>query len=223
MKPLVITIDGPAGAGKTTVSKYLAQRLGYRYVDTGALYRGVALEALIQGIDSEDEKGLAKVCRHLKLRLLPAENGTRLYSGHTDISEQIRTPRITMMASAVSAKKVVRDYLLQVQRRLGEEKSVVFEGRDMGTVVFPDADVKFFLYASDHVRAKRRYEELKGKTNQSLRDVENDMQKRDANDSSRDIAPLKPASDAFRIDATDLSIESVVEAMLVHVKRVLSM
>ncbi len=214
MKRLIITIDGPSGAGKTTVSRMLADRLGYRYIDTGALYRGVALAAISSGLSPDDDKGLEKLCDTLKMNFVLDDKGSRLVLNDSDITDQIRTPEITMFASAVSARPVVRNFLLNLQRSLGREKGVVFEGRDMGTVVFPSADVKFFLDASQKTRAQRRYKELKSVNPQSFEAVERDMLRRDKNDSTRDLAPLKPAEDAIQIDSTDLSIETVVDRMM---------
>lgn len=214
MKRLLITIDGPSGAGKTTVSRILADRLGYRYIDTGALYRGIALAAISSGLNPDDDNGLEKLCNTLKINFVLEKKGLRLRLNDSDITDRIRTPEITMFASAVSARPVVRSFLLNLQRDLGREKGVVFEGRDMGTVVFPDANVKFFLDASPKIRAKRRYDELKSINPQPLEAVERDMDRRDRNDSTRDLAPLTPAEDAIRIDSTDLSIEAVVEQMV---------
>lgn len=214
MKDLLITIDGPAGAGKTTVSRMLAAQLGYVYVDTGALYRAVAYSAKEAQIVSDDDAALEKLCRTLKLSAIPKQDGFCLMLDGTDISDKIRTPEITMLASTISARPVVRKYLLHLQRELGRNKRCVFEGRDMGTVVFPDADVKFFLSASLKMRAERRYEELKAKTGQTREEVEKDMACRDKNDSSREIAPLVPAKDAIMIDSTQLSAEEVVNNML---------
>ena len=214
MKKRLITIDGPAGAGKTTVSRALAHRLGYRYIDTGALYRGVAYEIINQGIDPENEAELAALCQRLQLSFKTEGETLRLYSRETDISDRIRTPEISMLASSVSAKSVVRSYLLNVQREMGLQKAAVFEGRDMGTAVFPEADVKFFLDASLNTRAMRRYRELEAESDQSLDKVEKDMQRRDTNDSTRSLAPLKPAVDAIVIDSTDLSVQEVVDLML---------
>ena len=219
MKKLLITIDGPAGAGKTTVSRALADRLGYRYIDTGALYRGVAYEVKRRGVDPENEAELQELCDRIQLRFESEAKGLRLYVNDVDISDHIRTPEITMLASAVSAKSVVRNYLLEVQKDIGRKKAAVFEGRDMGTVVFPDADVKFFLDASSKTRAMRRYRELDTESGQSLTDVERDMQQRDTNDSTRSLAPLKPAEDAIRIDSSELSVEKVVDLMLSHIDK----
>ena len=214
MKPLIITIDGPSGAGKTTVSKLLAHRLGYRYIDTGALYRGVALKAMSAGLSPDDDAGLENMLSSLKMKFVPGEKGLRLISNDSDITDKIRTPEISMFASAASARPVVRNFLLDLQRDLGRNKGVVFEGRDMGTVVFPDADVKFYLDASQKTRSLRRYQELKSETSQTLQDVEKDMKRRDNNDSARNLAPLRPAEDAVIIDSTHLSVQDVVDSML---------
>ena len=213
MKKLLITIDGPAGAGKTTVSRNLADRLGYKYVDTGALYRGVAFEAVKSGIDPDNDTDLEKLCNNLDMKFVREKKGLRLVSNRVDITDLIRTPEITMLASAVSAKPVVRNSLLNLQRDMGKEKAAVFEGRDMGTVVFPDADIKFFLDASHEIRAVRRHKEISLKTGQTLEEVKKDMKRRDTNDSTRTLAPLKPAGDAIVIDSTNLSVERVVELM----------
>lgn len=217
MKSLLITIDGPAGAGKTSVSRELADRLNYKYIDTGALYRGVALEARFAGVSQDDDTGLENLCSTLSLNFVKDERGLRLLSNNSDITDQIRTPEISMMASAVSARPVVRKYLLDLQRNLGREKGVVFEGRDMGTVVFPDADKKFYLDASQKVRAIRRYRELESKTFQTLEDVEREISLRDENDGKRELAPMKPADDAVIVDSTDLSVNDVVEMMLAYI------
>ena len=213
-RPLLITIDGPAGAGKTTVSKMLAQKLGYRYLDTGALYRGVAYEVRAAGIAADDDRGLGRVCSVLRLHL---EKG-RLISNGNDISDRIRSPEITMLASAVSARPVVRQALLDLQRELGSGKRLVAEGRDMGTVVFPQADLKFFLDATARQRAVRRYEQYGDGGGQTLERIEREIRERDANDSSRDVAPLKPAEDAVIIDSTTMDAQQVVEKMMEYVK-----
>jgi len=217
MQSLLITIDGPAGAGKTTVSRKLADRLNYKYIDTGALYRGVAFEARFAGVSQDDDMGLENLCSTLNLNFVKDERGLRLLSNNLDITDQIRTPEISMMASAVSARPVVRKYLLDLQRNMGRKKGVVFEGRDMGTVVFPDADKKFYLDASQKARAIRRYSELESKTFQTLEGVEREISLRDENDRKREVAPMKPADDAVILDCTDLSINEVVEMMLSYI------
>jgi len=219
-KLLLITIDGPAGAGKTTVSKILAERLEYKYIDTGALYRGVAWEAKKAGVSHDDDEGLEMLCGSLRLEFIRDTNGLHLFSNGSDINGEIRTPEISMLASAVSARPVVRKYLLNLQRGLGEGKGVVFEGRDMGTVVFPGADIKFYLKASVKTRAIRRYKELSDtKDSSAIEEIERDIRRRDENDSTRTLAPLKPAEDAIKIDSTDLDIESVINLMISHVQK----
>lgn len=210
----LITIDGPAGAGKTTVSKMLARSLGYRYLDTGALYRGVAYEVLAKGVSADDDAGLGRVCDTLRLRF----QGGRLMSSGVDISERIRSPEITMLASAVSARPVVRRALLDIQRQEGRKKRLVAEGRDMGTVVFPDADLKFFLDASARRRALRRFRQYGQQGAQTLEQIEADIRRRDAADSNRDAAPLKAADDAVIIDSTDMDAQNVVDTMLGYVR-----
>jgi len=217
MKKLLITIDGPAGAGKTTVSRKLAARLGYTYIDTGALYRAVAYEAQAKGISASDDEGLGKLCNGLEIMFVGTEKGLRLICNHVDITDRIRTPEITMLASAVSARPVVRNYLLGLQRDMGRAKGVVFEGRDMGTVVFPEADVKFFLDASTETRARRRYNELTTMDSITLEEVEADIKRRDNSDSTRDLAPLKPAADAIRIDSTTMPVQEVVDRMISYI------
>jgi cytidylate kinase len=218
MAKWVVTIDGPAGAGKTTVSRGLADRLGYTYVDTGALYRGVALAARRAGVAPDDDAGLEALLSRLDLKFVRNAESSRLYDGREDIEDRIRTPEMSMLASAVSARPVVRRYLLEVQRRLGRQKGAVFEGRDMGTVVFPDADVKFFLDAPLAVRARRRHRELAGRSEQTFEEVLADMAARDRNDQNRTLAPLRPADDAIVIESAGLTPTAVVERMLTEIK-----
>ena len=216
-KTLLITIDGPAGSGKTTVSRLLAKQLDYQYVDTGALYRCIAFEIKQAGISPTDNKRLQIFCRGLSIFFKKINGESRIFCNGKDISDKIRTPEVTMLASDVSAMPAVRQHLLNVQREMGEKKSVVFEGRDMGTVVFPEADVKFFLDAAMVVRAQRRHRELTGSQTQTLKEVQEAMQKRDHNDSHRELSPLKAAEDAIIIDTSNLPIEAVVEVMLGHI------
>jgi cytidylate kinase len=220
IRPLLITIDGPAGAGKTTISRMLAARLDYDYIDTGALYRAVALAAKEAGVAADDDKALEALCTKLELSFRRSGGELCLFSNGTDVSGRLRTPELTMRASAISARPVVRSFLLSVQRKLGVAKRAVFEGRDMGTVVFPEADIKFFLDAELEVRARRRFDELQPSAGLELPEVKQQMQRRDHNDSSRSLAPLKPAPDAIRIDSTALSREAVVEEMLTAIEKI---
>jgi CMP/dCMP kinase len=213
-KALLITIDGPAGSGKTTVSRLLAERLNYQYVDTGALYRCIAFEVDTAGIAPTDNRQLQNLCKNLSISFRQINGKSRIFSNDRDITDEIRTPEVTMLASAVSAMPAVREHLLVVQRKMGKKKSVVFEGRDMGTVVFPEADVKFYLEAAIDIRAQRRHRELKTHHTRTLEAVREDMKIRDHNDSNRELSPLKPAEDAFIIDTTHLSVDEVVEVML---------
>ena len=211
---LLITIDGPAGAGKTTVSRMLARELSYGYLDTGALYRGVAFEVLAAGVAADDDQRLGRICAALRLHF----HENRLFSGGVDIADQIRSPEITMLASAVSARPVVRKALLDIQRQMGKAGGLVAEGRDMGTVVFPGADFKFFLDATTRQRAIRRFEQYGDPNGQTLEQIEADIRRRDANDSSRKVAPLQPAADAIIIDSTQLSARQVVARMLAEIR-----
>ncbi|MDY6839005.1 MAG: (d)CMP kinase [Thermodesulfobacteriota bacterium] len=220
MKRLLVTIDGPAGAGKSTVSRLLAKRLQYTYVDTGALYRAVALAVLAADGAADDETKIEQILKDLKLAYQESREGLRLHMNGLDVTDQLRTQEITMLASAVSARSDVRQYLLGVQREMGKEGGAVFEGRDMGTVVFPSADVKFYLDAELRVRALRRYKELSvvlPGTSVSLEEVTDGMKKRDEDDSNRALAPLSAAKDAVRIDSSFLNIEQVVDLMLHHI------
>lgn len=219
-RPFIVAIDGPAGAGKSSVSKILARRLGFSLVDTGAIYRCVALAAKRSGVAYDDDAGLETLLGrlHIGFRVMGEEN--HVFLDGEDVSQEIRTPDISLGASAVSSRSVVRDGLLSLQRRLalGAENGAILEGRDIGTVVFPDADAKFFLEASAEARARRRYEELFQKgVDSSLEGVLQDQTKRDRDDSSRDIAPLKAADDAVRIDSTALPLSEVVQQLERHV------
>jgi len=207
----IVTIDGPAGSGKTTVSRLVAEKLDFDYVDTGALYRGVAYAAVRAEIKLDDDDALDRLCRSLTIRMVREKEGLHLFVNAVDVSKKIRIPEIAMAASSVSARPVVRKFLLKLQRHLGYGRKAVFEGRDMGTVVFPDAAVKFFIDADVKVRAKRRHRELSGDAGITLTKVQNDMQKRDKNDSTRTLAPMKAADDAIYVDTAEMSISDVVD------------
>ncbi len=216
---MVITIDGPAGAGKTTVSRLLARCLGLRYIDTGALYRAVAQQALARGVDTQSDEALGALCRQITLSFAEGADPSPVCVDGVDISDRIRTPEIAMLASRISARAVVRRHLTALQREMGHARGAVFEGRDMGTVVFPEAGVKFFLDASPAARALRRFREMDPAGRPALAEVEAEIRQRDAQDSGRAIAPLCAARDAVRIDATALSIDEVLERMLSVVRR----
>ncbi len=211
----IITIDGPAGSGKSTISLLLAKKLGLLYLDTGAMYRAVALSALRNGVDLRDAAVLREMCRDIDINFRSAGDNYRVYIGAEDVSDEIRRPEIDMLSSKISAIKEVRDAMTGLQRRIGMKGGIVAEGRDMGTVVFPDADHKFFLTASSDIRAERRYKERMDRGECiSMEQVETELKKRDEQDRTRIIAPLKPAVDAIIIDTTALGINEVVDEML---------
>jgi len=212
---LIITIDGPAGAGKSTVGRHLAQRLSYIYLDTGALYRAVAFKVLQEGISPESEDDISELCGKIKVHLENRQGGLRVFVDEQDVTENLRTEQIGLLASRVSAISVVRKFLLPVQQGMGAKGRIVAEGRDMGTVVFPDADVKFFLDAGLGERIRRRYEELAraGKKGDYPK-VERDLIKRDSQDRERSVAPLKIPDNAVIIDSTNISVSEVVEKMM---------
>lgn len=206
----VVTIDGPSGSGKSTASKLVAKRLGYNYLDTGAMYRAFALIVLEKGWENNKSK-YVKLLKDFSVDFKVRNNNQRVFCEDRDITEAIRMPDVSMWASTLSKEKEVREKMFILQRRIGESGKIVAEGRDMGTVVFKDAFAKFFLIASAEVRAERRWKELKEKgINQSLQEVISDIIKRDEQDTQRDIAPLKPADDALIIDTSNLSIDEVV-------------
>lgn len=211
----IIAIDGPAGSGKSTVSRLLAARLGYLYLDTGATYRAVALQAKRKNIDLKDTEKISRLCLDLDLQFRTLDGATRLFLGAEDISAAIRSPEMDMLSSVISAIKEVREAMTLLQRKMAEQRGVVAEGRDMGTVVFPDAECKFFIDADPEVRAGRRYRERLARGEKvSGQEVEKELRKRDDQDMTRALAPLVPAKDAILLDTTDLTVEEVVETMV---------
>lgn len=215
-KRIVVAIDGPAGAGKSTVARETARKLGYMLVDTGALYRGVALIAQERGVPWSDGKALGPLAESLALELRPGADGSaRLYIDGRDRADDIRTQSISMGASDVSKHPEVRDALLGLQRHLGRNGGVVLEGRDIGTVVFPAAEAKVFLTASPPARAGRRVSDLKGRGIEADFDTTlAEVKARDAQDEGRAVAPLRPAEGAVIVDSTELSIEQVVDRVV---------
>lgn len=214
-----IAIDGPAGAGKSSLSRLLAKKLEYIYVDTGALYRAVGLKFSRLGFDTNLSGDLDAVLADTKVDIRFIGGEQRVFLDSEDVSDDIRTPIASMMASAVSAKPAVRAFLLDMQRQLAKTNNVVMDGRDIGTVVLPDAKVKIFLTADVAVRAERRRKELAEKgQNVPFEEVLEDMKTRDYNDSHREIAPLKQADDAVLADTTNLSFDESLELLLSIVK-----
>jgi len=215
----VVAVDGPAGAGKSTVARALAARLGYLYIDTGAMYRAVALAAARAGVPLDDGPALADLCSRIDLRLVPSPAGSRVFLGDEDCSSAIRTPEMSLASSRVSAVPEVRAAMVALQRRMGEGGGAVLEGRDIGTVVFPDAEAKFFVTASLAERARRRWKELAARgSREPLSKVRHEMERRDHDDSSRAHSPLRPARDAVEVDTTRLAPEEVVEMMARRVR-----
>lgn len=213
-KKIIIAIDGPSGAGKSTLARLLAERLGYINIDTGAMYRAVALMAERAGVAPDDDKALADLCRGLRINFNRNGSSCRVFANGEDVSSAIRTPEISLLTSVVSTNKSVRDFLLNMQRRMGEQGGVVLEGRDIGTVVFPHAEAKFFLSASVEKRAERRYEEIVAKgANITLEQTIAEVRQRDEQDEKREHAPLRRADDAVMIDSTALTLDDVLKIM----------
>ena len=213
-RKIIVAIDGPSGAGKSTVSKLLAKELGYIYVDTGAMYRAIGLKAMREGVKAEEGGELSDLCAKTEVSLLQDGGRLRVLLDGRDVSEAIRTPEMSMMASAVSAQPCVRARLLELQRALGRGGGVVLEGRDIGTVVFPEAEAKFYLDADPVKRAERRWLELRAKgLDVDLERTIEEVHERDYADSHRAIAPLKKAAGAVVVDSTKMTIDEVVRAM----------
>ena len=213
---MIITIDGPAGAGKSTVAKNLASKLNFIYIDTGAMYRALALKLINSGINPDDKEKVLELLENTSIELIPTREGNKVILDGEDVSDKIRTEEIGKITSKIAVYTEVRQYLVKLQRKLGEKYgNVVIEGRDTGTVIFPDAEIKLFLTASLKERAKRRKKQLEDKGLKiDLNKLIKDIEERDKRDMSRKDTPLKPAKDAIIIDTTDLSLEKVLDKIV---------
>lgn len=218
MRKLIIAIDGPSGAGKSTTGKALASRLGYLYIDTGAMYRAAALCALREGMPLDDEQHVAELVRRIKIELQGGPYTLHVFVNGEDITDQIRTPEVSQAASVISAINGVRQALVERQRELGSEGGVVMDGRDIGTHVFPNADVKFFLIADVAERARRRnMEEVSRGENMTLEQTLKEIEERDRRDSQRAYSPLRPAPDSIQLNTSNLSIDQVIDKMVEYI------
>lgn len=210
-----IAIDGPAGAGKSTIAKNIAEKLGYIYVDTGAMYRAMALYFLRMGIDSNDQKGIEEACEDVNVTIEYKNNEQIVLLNGENVNGLIRTEEVGNMASASSVYKNVRLKLVELQRELAKNENVIMDGREIGTFVLPDADLKIYLTASSRERARRRWAELKDRgINADLDEIEQDIIIRDDRDMNREFAPLKKADDAILVDASDLTVDQVIDTII---------
>ncbi|MCC8126515.1 MAG: (d)CMP kinase [Clostridiales bacterium] len=215
MKCFNIAIDGPAGAGKSTIAKLVAKKTGFVYVDTGAMYRAIALFMLEHGITPGDEHAVSQAVQEVKITLAYEDNTQQVICNGENVSDRIRTEKVGNAASAVSAYPAVRGHLLALQRELAASQNVIMDGRDIGTCILPDADVKIYLTASVRVRAMRRCKELTDKGVMcNLEEIEQDIRERDERDQNRAVSPLRQAEDAVLIDSSDLTINQVIDAIL---------
>lgn len=221
-KKLIIAIDGPAASGKSTTARMLAQKLGYIYLDTGAMYRACALYSMRNGVRLEDDNAIQKMLQSMDIRIEASESGNRVLLNGEDVSGLIRTVEVSILASAISALPPVRHRMVELQRSIAGNGGFVLDGRDIGTFVFPHADLKFFLVADDVERAKRRLKDLAAQgVSTDLDTVLHDLLERDKNDRGRDLAPLVAATDAIRIDTSLLGIAEQVDLLYSHAIRLL--
>jgi cytidylate kinase len=219
MSNQLITIDGPTGSGKSTVSRLLAQRLHYHYLDTGAMYRAVGLAILRAGVSLHNKKEITRICNSLEIKFIHEGDATKIYLDNEDVTKAIREPAIDLLASDISALDNVRKVMTILQRKIGSQGPLVAEGRDMGTVVFPEAQHKFYIDASLEVRVDRRFQERQKRGESiSMEKVKKDLIKRDNQDMNRHLSPLKPARDANIIDTTNLSPHQIVGKIMKDMK-----
>ncbi|HZK26447.1 MAG TPA: (d)CMP kinase [Thermoclostridium sp.] len=220
MKNIQIAIDGPSGAGKSTMAKMIARELDILYLDTGAMYRAVALKAILSGIDTKDSQALSEMVKNINLNIVYQDGTQKVILDGKNVTEDIRTPKVTVGSSDVAVIPAVREKMVELQREIGQEKSVIMDGRDIGTKVLPEADIKIFLTASVEDRTRRRYEELeeKGTLKQTFEELKEEMAYRDKNDSSRAHSPLKKAEGAILLDTTGFSIEDSARTILEIIK-----
>lgn len=214
-----VAIDGPAGAGKSTIAKLVAKEKGYIYVDTGAMYRGLAIHFIKKGIKAEDIKGIVEACKDAEVSIVYENDVQQIYLNGENITAMLRTEEVGNMASKTSAIPAVREKLLELQRTLAREKDVIMDGRDIGTNILPNADVKIYLTASVETRATRRYKELLEKgENCVYEEIAQDIKERDERDMNREIAPLKQAEDAILVDSSEMTIDEVVKTICSYCK-----
>lgn len=214
-----VAIDGPAGAGKSTIAKLVAKKKGYIYVDTGAMYRGLAIHFIKKGISPDDSRAVAEACADAEVTIGYEDGVQQIYLNGENVTSRLRTEEVGNVASKTSAIPAVREKLLELQRTLAEERDVIMDGRDIGTNILPNADVKIYLTASVETRAKRRYDELREKGEDcSLESIAHDIRERDERDMTRETAPLKKADDAVLVDSSDMTIQEVVDTICSYCK-----
>lgn len=218
-----VAIDGPAGAGKSTIARKTAYNIGYIYVDTGAIYRTLALACIRRGVSAEDEEKISGVCRNVKVELKHIDGGQVMLLDGENVNDYIRTEEVSRMTSSISVYKDVREQLIDLQRNIAAKENVIMDGRDIGTFVLPNAEVKIYLTASVATRAKRRYMEQQEKGIEcTIEEIEKDIEQRDYRDMNREIAPLKKADDAVEIDTSDMTIEQVTDVIEKIIKEKMS-